>query len=195
MARDAAVGVANHNGWAHLVTVAWGEDEPVIVDRRRVPLVAPDLPKQPHEHHVMELPRDEAQAMVDLVKRSAGDYAYAALATLRDELAPVFALQGLAMRLNHFGALPADIGEVLAYPPFRYAADAMLYLEALDAAATALGLPVTRHQKGAEFELADGVLGGEAEPWLKGLGRALGPPWTMEHQRAAAAAIALLPAP
>ena len=39
-----AVGVANHNGWAHLVTVGLDEDGPVVLDRRRVALISPDLP-------------------------------------------------------------------------------------------------------------------------------------------------------
>jgi len=197
MARDAAVGVANHNGWAHLVTVAWGEDEPAIVDRRRVRLVAEDLPNQPHEHHARALPHDEARALVDRVRRSVGDHAHAALATLRDELAPVFVLRAVAMRANRFAALPSDIGAVLDYPPFRYAADSMLYLDALDTAATSLGLAVTRHLKNAEFALAGARLGigaDEAEAWFKALRDQIGPPWTAEHQRAAAAAVGLLPA-
>jgi hypothetical protein len=55
---------------------------------------------------------------------------------------------------------------------------------------------VTRHAKNSEYALAAPRLGldaAETEAWLRDLGKALGPPWTQEHQRAAAAAIALLP--
>jgi len=188
----AVVGVANHNGWAHFVTIAWTDEEPVVVDRRRVTLVADDVPKQPHEHHARELLKPEAQALVDRVRRSAADHAHAALATLRDELAPVLTLHAMAMRRSQFGELPADIGEILDYPPFRYAADSMLYLEALEEAATALGLSVERHKKGDEFARAGARLGlddAETEAWLRDLGPRLGPPWTEDHRRAAAAAI------
>jgi hypothetical protein len=191
---SAVVGVANHNGWAHFITVAWTDEEPVVVDRRRVALVTDDVPKQPHEHHARELSKPEAQALVDRVRRSAADHAHAALATLRDELAPVLTLRAMAMRRSQFGELPADIGEILDYPPFRYAADSMLYLEALDEAATSLGLTVVRHPKGEEFARAGARLGldaAETEAWLRDLGAKLGPPWTEEHRRAAAAAVAI----
>jgi hypothetical protein len=196
MQQAAAVGVANHNGWPHLVTVAWSGEAPVVVDRRRVSLVDEALPNQPYHHEAAALPRSEAQALVDEVRRSARANASVVLATLLAELAPACQVTALALRATPFGALPDDVSEVLDYLPFTYIADAMLYLEALNSAGAALGLSVTRHVRGAEFELAAERLAtdaAEVEAALKELGRQLGPPWTQEHQRAAAAAIALLP--
>jgi hypothetical protein len=196
MARNAALGVANHTGWAHFVTVAWGDDEPVVVDRRRVVLLGEGLPKQPYEHEAGKLPRDEAQALIARVRASAETCALDALATLRAELSPTFDIAAIALKRQlRFDVLPQSVGEVLADLQFKYAADAMLFLEPLEAAARAQGLAVTRHAKTAEYDMAAarmGVGAADAEAWLKGLGKQLGPPWTAEHQRAAAAAIGLL---
>ena len=196
MIRTAAVGVANHTGWAHLVTVAWGDDAPEVVDRRRVALIGEGLPKQPYEHEAGKLPPGEAQALIAQVRASAESCALDALATLRAELAPTFEVTAIALKRQlRFDRLPQSVSEVLADLQFKYAADAMLFLEPLEAAATALGLAVTRHAKTAEYEMAAARLGmgaADAEAWLKELGKQLGPPWTAEHQRAAAAAIGLL---
>jgi hypothetical protein len=47
------VGVADHNGWAALVCVGIKDGLPEVVDRRRVELIAPGLPKQPYEHETV----------------------------------------------------------------------------------------------------------------------------------------------
>ena len=195
-ALPAAVGVANHNGWAHLVSMAIWEDAPVVLDRRRVTLVAPELPSMPHEHNVRDLTADAAQALVETVRQSAAAHAREALATLAAELSPSHRLTAMALRQSPFGALPASVAEVLDYAPFIYAADAMLYLDALAGAAEALDLTRLPHPKGAEYGLAAARLGissADADALIKALGKPLGPPWSQEHQRAAAAAIGALP--
>jgi hypothetical protein len=191
----AAVGVANHNGWAHLVTVSLDDGAPAVLDRRRVALVSPDLPSQPYHHEAVALPLAKAQALVTSVRASAGAHARDAFATLAADLSPRHRLIAAAIRESPFGNLPSDLAEVLAYPPFIYAADAMLYLETLGEAARAIGLALVRHAKGEEFTLAAAVLRvapSEAEEIVRSFGRALGPPWSQEHQRAAAAAVGAL---
>lgn len=164
-----------------------------MIDRRRVALMTPELPAQPYQRDAPELPRAEAQALVDRVRRAAEVEARLALATLRAELAPAHELVVVALRQTPFGKLPANVAEVLDYAPFIYAADTMLYLEALASAAETLGLSLSRHQKGEECRLAAAALGWDAqetEAWFKALN--LGPPWTEEHRRAAAVATAAL---
>jgi hypothetical protein len=194
----AVVGVANHNGWANLVSVAMGDETPVVVDRRRVELMTPDLPNQPYQPEALDLPIGEAQALVDRVRTAAAACARDALATLKADLEPAHVLVEMALPASPFGErLPAAVVEALDYRPFVYVADTILYLEALEEAAPALGLVVSRHEKADAFDLAGralGISGSEAEAWVKALGKPLGPPWAAEHQRAAAAAIAALPA-
>ena len=64
----ACVGVADHCGWAVLVTVAGGG---ALLDRRRAELVDPALPKLPHHHECQALPVPEAVKLVERVSRSA----------------------------------------------------------------------------------------------------------------------------
>ena len=58
----AVVGVADHAGWAVLVTVS---SDGSLLDRRRVALIDDALPKLPHHHEGQRMPLEKA---VDLVK-------------------------------------------------------------------------------------------------------------------------------
>jgi hypothetical protein len=62
----AVVGIADHAGWAVLVTVVDG----TLVDRRRVTLLEDDLPNLPHHHDAQELPIDRGVALVEKVRAS-----------------------------------------------------------------------------------------------------------------------------
>ena len=67
-ANDAVVGISDHGGWAVLLT-ATGDG--TILDRRRVELVEPGLPKIPHHSEGQALPLSEAVALVKRVRESA----------------------------------------------------------------------------------------------------------------------------
>ena len=188
----AAVGVAHHNGWAHLVTLGLEGGEPQLIDRRRVALIGEGLPAMPHEHEAQKLPLAEGEALIARVRASIDTHARLALETLRADLAPVHDLTVAAIRRSSFGALP-PLAEVMDYKPMIYAADGMMYAEAVERAAEAAGLTIFPHAKNAEFDLAAAALrtdAPEAQAIVKALAK--GPPWTAEHQRAAAAALAAL---
>src|SRR5688572_8384663 len=53
---SATIGVADHSGWAVMITVG---GDGALLDRRRVELVAEDLPKHPHHHEGQTLPLRE----------------------------------------------------------------------------------------------------------------------------------------
>ena len=65
----AIVGAADHCGWAVLVTIA---RDGTLIDRRRVELVAPDLPQLPHHHDCQGLPLPEAVQLVERVRALPG---------------------------------------------------------------------------------------------------------------------------
>ena len=60
-ARPGVVGVADHNGWAILVSAAAVNGEPTVVDRRRVELIERGVPSQPYHHETLALGDDEAE--------------------------------------------------------------------------------------------------------------------------------------
>ena len=57
----AVVGVADHSGWAVCVTVAASRGLPVVVDRRRIELIEPDVPTQPYHHETVGMRLAEAE--------------------------------------------------------------------------------------------------------------------------------------
>lgn len=177
------VGIAHHLGWAVAVTA---DDEQRVVDRRRIELVAPDLPAAPVHHeggpHDMHrsgppLSDDELAALVARVRASVAACAASALATLAAELpGPVVSLS-----VRAWPDLPADIAS-LRRPPHESRADSAMYCELLAEAASARGWEVHLYEaRTVESGLDPEVL---AAPRAE-----LGPPWTKDHRQALAATI------
>ncbi len=191
----AVVGIADHRGWATLVCVGTREGLPVVLDRRRVDLVAPDLPSQPRHHEAVDLDLAEARELVDRVKRSAASCAHAALSRLRDDIGAKDRLVSIALREGRVGQVPDTLADVLTSQAAMIAADGALYLDALSRAAVELGIDVAWHPRGAELARAALALGVDSETvtaFLSDVGRELGPPWRKEQRSAAAAAISAL---
>jgi hypothetical protein len=64
-------GVADHNSWAIFVSVSAKDGSPEVVDRRRVELIDPGLPKQPYEHETAGMNATEAERLVQEVRECA----------------------------------------------------------------------------------------------------------------------------
>jgi hypothetical protein len=190
----AAVGVAEHSGWAELVSIAPRGGAIAVIDRRRVELIDAGLPNQPYHHEALDLTPDDAQALVDRVRRSVDACCRRALEKLRADLAPD-RLVALAIREPPGPPIPGQVAEVLRSYRTTCSADGEMYRQTLCDAAAGLGIEVVRHRKGKELESAASALRVD-EPRVRKriaeLGGALGPPWRDEHRRATAAAIAAL---
>src|SRR5687768_2148644 len=106
MKAEAVVGVADHCGWAILVTVG---PEGALLDRRRVDLVEPGFPMLPHHSEGQRLPVDEAVALVGRVRRSAESCSRAVLEALADAVS--IPISTIALRASP--VLPATIAERL----------------------------------------------------------------------------------
>jgi hypothetical protein len=185
---EAQVGVADHAGWAVLVTVSGKK----LVDRRRVELVAPGVPCMPHHHDAQGLPIDEAVALVARVARSAAECAGACLAQLASEL-PV-RITGIAMR--ECPQMPPTVAERITSYWAQNRADWVMYREALAAAARERGWSVHWYDAKRVFAEAATALGQESiDRLLDETGAAVGPPWQKDHKMAMAAAIAASRAP
>jgi hypothetical protein len=179
----AIIGVADHCGWAILMTVA----DTTVLDRRRVELVDDALPKLPHHHEAQALPPSEGVALVERVRRSADACAKACLEALAAAL-PV-RVEGLALRQD--APLPATIAERISNYRAQTMADSVMYRDALAHAATARGWSIHRYDVRSVMAEAAKVLGRKSlADVLENTGAALGSPWQKDHRVAMAAAIA-----
>jgi post-segregation antitoxin (ccd killing protein) len=186
----AVVGVADHSGWANLVTVAGRDRRPVLVDRRRCELVGPDVPRQPY-HAARGLSDAAATELVDQVSAAAAGGARDALASLVSDLAGEQVL-AVVVRAPGGRPPPETVAGVLASHSAMHAAEGQLYRDALAGAAAELGLAAAVFERGAVDARAATRLGLSAAAvaaLLAELGARCGPPWRAEHREAAAAAL------
>jgi hypothetical protein len=192
----AAVGVADHNGWAVLVCVAMRSGVPVVLVHRRVRLIEEGLPTQPYHHETLSMSPQDAEELVRKVRESAYRRAYFALASLQSDVRPEHRISSLGIRQPSIPALPETVAEAHASPSLLVAADGMIYHDAICAAARALRWSVVLHAPGDEMSEADLAMGrrsGWAAKLLKTVERSPSRPWTSERRSAAAAALATLP--
>jgi hypothetical protein len=192
-----AVSVAEHAGWAHVICVAASGHVPVVIARRRVTLIDPDLPKMPYEHESVGMKEDEANALIARVRRSIADRTTLALQRVVTELSPTHVAVALAIRKSPFPELPRTVVSVWRSNRLQCAADGMLYQLAMCHAARKLGLDVHMCCRGEETSRAADQLAvtvPAVEEFVGRAGRPSGPPWTQEHRRAYAAGIAVLAA-
>jgi hypothetical protein len=197
------VGVADHNGWAVFVCVGDKDGSPEVVDRRRVELIEPGLPKQPYEHETHGMNTAEAERLVQEVRESAGHCAERALSRLRSSLASSIdsslrarcEIVSIALRTAPLPRSPGSVAEAHASRPVMLRADPMLYHDALCTAAASLGIGVATFPRGEERPRAAEAMATTVERldrFLSGLRTSLGAPRQQDHQAAAARAIAAL---
>jgi hypothetical protein len=191
--RPAVVGVADHSGWANLVTVAAGDDgsAPAVIDRRRCQLIGDDLPRQPY-HAAGGVDGDEAERLVAHVVAAACAGAGRALDALLADLGSGHRIVAVALRSGGERPLPGTVAGVLASHSAMHAAEGQLYRDAWADAAADRGVAVALHARGDALGGAAALLGTTVErlgATVSALGRELGPPWQKEHREAAAAAL------
>jgi len=176
------IGVSDHGGWAVLVTV--GRDG-ALLDRRRVELVAADLPKIPHHSECQRLPLNNAVELVERVRVSAESHAVLAL----DAVAmAVPHIRGVALR--KCPELPATIAERIQDYHAQNNADWVMYRKALATAAEARGWLVHWYDNKKVFEAASQALSVKnLDAHFLRVRKAVGPPWNADHKLAMAAAI------
>jgi hypothetical protein len=182
--RTAFVGVADHCGWAVLMTVT---RDGTLLDRRRIELVEGDLPRLPHHHDCQGLPVSEAVALVQKVRRSADACAKASLDALAAAVSAKIA--GIVLRVSP--RLPPTIAERIADYRSQNVADTVMYRDALAGAAKARGWSVHHYDARRVHAEAAAALGGKnLDELLSKTGNTFGAPWQKDHRVAMAAAIA-----
>ena len=188
-AAGAVIGASDHYARAELVTLAAADAIPVFLDRRRVALIAGDLPSAPYHHQAPKLDLEAATRLVNRVRRSVAEHAHAALAAMR----AAWRAEVLVLRASPYESLPESLEDVLASYPLTCAADGMLYREALAEAAAELGMKVRRYPRRSDpTALAAEAMGvgiAEVTALVARFGRKAGTPWRKDHKMAAAAAL------
>lgn len=178
------VGVADHAGWAVLVTVTV---DATLLDRRRIELLDDGLPKLPHHHECQGLPLEKAVELIERVRSSAERHARAGLEALAGEVAQE--IVGIALRVCP--QLPETVAERITNYRAQNVADTVMYRHALADAANARGWFVHWYDTKRVFAAAARALHrASIEDLIEETGAALGPPWQKDHRMAMAAAIA-----
>ncbi len=186
-ATRAALGFRAHSGWAALVVVAGPARSPVVIDRRRVELIAPGIPKQPY-HAAEKLDLKEAEKLVgrcaDTAERLARQALRAVLDGLRDTGHDVV---GCGILLGS-GRPATSLAATLASHALIHTAEGELFRGALTRASEHCGLPAMGvrerelYERGAaQFRTSVGDL----RLRMSEMGRAIGPPWTQDQKQAA----------
>ncbi len=171
---------------------------PVVVERRRIELIEPGIPKQPY-HAAENLELKKAEKLIGRSRDTARRLARAAVRAVVGELEEKgFKVVGAGLLLASGRPLPS-LAATLASHALIHAAEGELFREALAQASERARLPVTgvrereAHERGAAgLRIADGRL----RDRLSEMGRAVGSPWTQDQKLAALVAwMALAAAP
>ena len=180
---DGIIGVSDHGGWAVLVTVA---GDGTLLDRRRIELVDEDLPKIPHHTEGHALPLDEAVALVERVQVSAERHAKLGL----DAVAMTVPGRIRGVALRQCPALPPTIAERIKDYRAQNNADWVMYRRALAAAAESRGWAIHWYDAKKVLDAASHALRiADLDAYFLQLRKTIGPPWSMDHKLAMAAAI------
>jgi hypothetical protein len=184
--------VADHNGWAILVSAAAVSGEPTVVDRRRVSLIEKGVPNQPYHHETLALSDAEAEQLLHKVKRSIAACTALAFDRLSADLWPRYRVSSITIRQPPLAHLPATVGEVHRSYHTLCRADGMLYHSAICTAARQRAWTLAFHRRAEELAKAADALKvstPEVERFMNDLGQTLKSTWTAEHRNAFAAAI------
>lgn len=176
------VGVADHLGWAVVVTAS---DEHRVVDRRRIVLVEPDVAAAPIHHEGKGLTDSAAAALVAEVRASAVRATSSALDMLADDLGQPIVSMSIRTLPSKF---PDDIA-TLRGAPYEARADAVMYRRVLAELARSRSWNLHFYNAKTVLSEAERVLSSRTAEVLHGPRLTLGPPWTKDHRVALAATV------
>jgi hypothetical protein len=184
---EVTIGFRAHTGWAVAVALAGPPAAPVVVDRRRLDLTDPEVPRQAF-HAAADLDAGAAEALVERATRTAETLAEQAVRGLVGELRSAgHQVAGAGIVLGG-GRRLGTLAQVLASHAAMHAAEGELYREVLVHAAAACGLLVTGVPERDLHDRATVALGVPAPDLRRRvteLGRACGPPWAQDQKSAA----------
>jgi hypothetical protein len=185
----AALGFADHSGWAIAVAIVADGGWLRVVARERIATIGPALPRQPF-HAVAEqgAPRDVIEAARESAlacsAEAIGELAAALLAAGHDTIAAGVPAGTMA--------IPPDIERILASHSLLHAAEGEMFRESLAEGASMAGIArVLRMPRKEALALAAAESGLALDLFtarLTKLREDVGAPWTADHKLATAAA-------
>jgi hypothetical protein len=187
---DAALGLRPHSGWAALVCIGGTPDSPSILDRRRIALAGPGIPKQPY-HAALELRLPKAEELIRRCVEGSRGLASAAFDETLGELRRHGREAVACGLLLASGRTLPGLEAILASHALVHTADGELFRDAIVHAAGRARLPVTAVREKEIWERAEAALKSpiaELRRRIDALGKPLGPPWTQDQKLAALAA-------
>jgi hypothetical protein len=196
---EAAVGFADHSGWAIAVAVVRTGDWFDVVARERLDIVEPGwtLPggfgaRQPY-HAVAEMGADR-RLVEDTIEAAAAGSA-AAIRRIAESVARGGHQLVAAGVPAGAVALPRSLDAILVSHALLHAAEGELFREALAEGASRCGLAISRMPRkevAADAAASVGLPRHAFEMRLRGMRDVLGPPWQADHRLAMAAAVLAL---
>ena len=194
--KRAAIGVKMHSGWGILVAVSGSLNSVEIVERRRIVITDPAIPRpnQPY-HHAATLGLPEAERHLMKCTTVSERRSSAAISEAIEAMAKRnYRVVGAALLLASGRPLPS-LPEILGAHPLIHTAEGEFFRCAVRKAFDRLKVPVTGIRERDLARFAETVLGDAAGPLqsaIAGSGSSLGPPWTKDHKLAAFAAAIVL---
>jgi hypothetical protein len=181
------IGFRAHTGWAVAVALAGTPAAPAVVDRRRLDLTDPEVPRQAF-HVAADLDAGAAGELVERANRTAEALAERAVRGLVGELRSAgHEVAGTGIALGS-GRQLGTLAQILVSHAAMHAAEGELYREVLVHASAACALPVTGVPERDLYDRAAAALQvpvPDLRLRVADLGRACGPPWAQDQKSAA----------
>jgi hypothetical protein len=185
----AAIGFRAHSGWAALVAVAGAIDWPAVIERRRIELAMPEIPRpvQPY-HNARKMDLKEAEKYVKGFASEARQLAQSALSeTVKHLRIAGYEMVGFGIPVGA-GRPARGLEATLASHMLLHTAEGELFRLALIGASEWFHRPITAVRERDLLELGKTELGfspSELQRRLTDLGRVWGPPWGQDQKFAA----------
>ncbi len=178
-----ALGFREHAGWAVAILLAGGSSLPQVLDRRRIELCPPNLPREAH-HAATQLDPDGAKSLVHVVSEAACDATQALVEELLAQHSAALALAGVPIAER---PVPTSPSATRKAHTMMHAAEGQLYREALAEGCARAGLTVHRFPRTGLVSLAADAAQTSTRELAQAidvLGKPLGPPWTRDQKDA-----------
>jgi hypothetical protein len=186
MPGSASIGFRLHTGWAMLVAVDAGEEGLRVLHRCRVELLPPGRGRFVY-HEAAELPLPDAERLIESVRRIASDTARTAIRSAITNLE----VTGACIATGS-ASVRDDLVAILRTHPRIHAAEGALYAGVIASACEHSGIPLITVRERDVWSRASvdaGMSEVDLRAGIEAVRKALGPPWTVDHKIATAAAL------